>query len=73
MTRGEALELVRHYWGRWEVVPASVVQRIEKVAQPGESLLATLARVGEVPEVLDIPPFNHAAVRQLVAYAELRR
>lgn len=62
MTPHQALTILQDYWGAPNIMDWTVARFIEADMLPGESLLATVARVAGV-DVGGIHPFDHAAVR----------
>ena len=73
MTRDEARQIALDIWGTALVasdVTLPTLQRIDAEALPGETAIATIARIGELPGLADIRAFDTAAVRELVLDAE---
>lgn len=65
MTRERALEIIQMVWGQQKIIPPSIIDEVESEQIAGENNLETMARIAELPEVLDIEPFNTASVYYL--------
>lgn len=66
----EWLRLLYQVWGMCHQLTAGDVAAIERVALPGETAMATCARLAGV-NVTGVQPFDHAHVRQLCAAREV--
>lgn len=71
MTKEHARSLLRHIWGCPNCLGSGDAKAIERVSQPGETALDTVARIAEV-DISGVQPFDHFAIRQRVAEAEVR-
>lgn len=72
MTKSEAREILRHVWGYGESLTHAEAVKITAAELPGETALDTTARVAGV-DVAGVESFDHAAIRQRIARAEIAR
>lgn len=70
LTRLEWLRLLNAVWGNCKALTEGDIAAIGAVAEPGESSMATCARLAGV-DVTGVQPFDHAHVRSLCARREL--